>query len=87
MGNSLAEKQDMSVKHLREVFNFKYRIPLHGIYLPLSMHVRVKIFEDLAVKESITVLPSPSAFSCDLLQHEKKSVFFPNRNFISAFMY
>ncbi|XP_066015411.1 uncharacterized protein [Pocillopora verrucosa] len=46
--NSLVEKQDVSVKHLQEVFNFKYSMRFYSIYLPLSMHVRIKVFEDLA---------------------------------------
>lgn len=48
IGNSLVEKQDVSVKHLQEVFNFKYSMRFYSIYLPLSMHVRIKVFEDLA---------------------------------------
>ena len=38
----------MSVKHLQEVFNFKYSMRFYSISLPLSMHVRIKVFEDLA---------------------------------------
>ena len=42
------EKQDVSVKHLQEVFNFKYSMRFYSIYMPLSMHVPIKVFEDLA---------------------------------------
>ena len=51
------EKQEVSVKHLQEVFNFKcvfiayimrMRMRFYSIYLPLSMHVPIKVFEDLA---------------------------------------